>query len=222
MKTPSSPGFRAPETKPALCGDIRAYDVRTGKLRWIFHTIPRPGELVTKAGLRMRGRTQELPTTGQEWRSIRKVESSTFPPFRRSTTYGADRVGNDLYANTLLALDAATGKRIWSFQGVHHDLWERDLPSPPTLVTIRSRGKATDALAQTTKQGFLYLFDWKGRIPSFPNVEMARLTSLLQYLKTGKESNAAQSASTASPNLKETAGVKSIGPIAPSAMETIC
>jgi glucose dehydrogenase len=82
--------------------------------------------------------------------------------------YGADRIGDDLYANTLLALDANTGKRIWHFQGVHHDIWDRDFPSPPSLVTVRSHGKQIDAVAQTTKQGYLFLFDRATGKPLFP------------------------------------------------------
>jgi glucose dehydrogenase len=82
--------------------------------------------------------------------------------------YGADRLGDDLYANTLLALDANTGKRIWHFQGVHHDIWDRDFPSPPSLVTVRSHGKQIDAVAQTTKQGYLFLFDRTTGKPLFP------------------------------------------------------
>jgi quinoprotein glucose dehydrogenase len=82
--------------------------------------------------------------------------------------YGADRIGDDLYANTLLALDAETGKRIWHFQGVHHDIWDRDFPSPPTLVTLMRDGKPVDALAQTTKQGYIYVFDRLSGKPLFP------------------------------------------------------
>ena len=73
--------------------------------------------------------------------------------------YGADRVGDDLFANCLIALNAETGERIWHFQGVHHDLWDRDFPSPPVLLTVERNGKKVDAVAQTTKQGFVYLFD---------------------------------------------------------------
>src|SRR5713226_7240570 len=73
--------------------------------------------------------------------------------------YGADRIGGDLFANCLIALNAETGERIWHFQGVHHDLWDRDFPSPPALLTVKRDGKPIDAIAQTTKQGFVYLFD---------------------------------------------------------------
>ncbi len=85
--------------------------------------------------------------------------------------YGADRVGNDLFADTLLALDAETGKRIWYFQGVHHDIWDRDFPSPPALLTVERDGKRIDAVAQTTKQGYIYLFDRATGNPLFPIVE---------------------------------------------------
>ncbi len=82
--------------------------------------------------------------------------------------YGADRVGNDLFADTLLALDAKTGKRLWHFQGVHHDIWDRDFPSPPALLSVRHNGGCVDAVAQITKQGFLYLFDRTSGKPLFP------------------------------------------------------
>ena len=82
--------------------------------------------------------------------------------------YGGDRLGDNLYANTLLALDANTGKRIWHFQGVHHDIWDRDFPSPPAFFTITRNGKRIEALAQTTKQGYLYLFNRLTGEPLFP------------------------------------------------------
>jgi quinoprotein glucose dehydrogenase len=82
--------------------------------------------------------------------------------------YGGDRIGDDLFANTLLALDAATGKRLWHFQGVHHDIWDRDFPAPPALVTVNHEGHSIDAIAQTTKQGVVYLFDRVTGAPLFP------------------------------------------------------
>ena len=86
--------------------------------------------------------------------------------------YGGDRLGDDLYANTLLALDANTGKRLWHFQGVHHDIWDRDFPSEPALFTLKRDGKTVEALAQTTKQGYLYLFDRVTGKPLFPIHEL--------------------------------------------------
>src|SRR5690606_12853849 len=85
-----------------------------------------------------------------------------------SDMYGGDRIGDNLYANTLLALDADTGKRIWHFQGVHHDIWDLDFPSAPALVTVTRDGKSVDAVAQPSKQGYLYLLDPTTGEPLFP------------------------------------------------------
>ena len=153
-------GGRNPETYPSPPGDIRAFDVHTGELRWRFHTIPHPGEFGNetwpkdawqKAGAANNWAGMALDAE----RGIVYVPTGS-PVF---DFYGADRVGDDLFADTLLALDAQTGKRIWHFQGVHHDIWDRDFPSPPALVTVIRKGKRVDAVAQTTKQGFLFLFD---------------------------------------------------------------
>ena len=97
-----------------------------------------------------------------------------FPPARAVFDfYGGDRIGDDLFADTLLALDAATGKRLWHFQGVHHDIWDRDFPAPPALVTVKHDGQRIDAVAQTTKQGVVYLFDRVTGKPLFPIEEHA-------------------------------------------------
>ena len=85
-----------------------------------------------------------------------------------SDFYGADRIGDDLFANSLIALNAETGKRIWHFQTVKHDVWDRDLPSPPSLVTVKHDGRTIDAIAQTTKSGYIYLFDRTNGEPVFP------------------------------------------------------
>ncbi len=107
--------------------------------------------------------------------------------------YGGDRVGDDLFADTLLALDAETGKRIWHFQGVHHDLWDRDFPAPPVMVTITHDGKRVDAIAQTTKSGLLFVFDRATGQPIFPikelrfpksNVPLVEATSPTQPMPT--------------------------------------
>jgi glucose dehydrogenase len=167
-------GFREPETKPALRGDIRAYDVHTGKLRWIFHTIPRPGEPGYET---WPPDAWKYEGAANNWcgMALDKVRGIVYAPTGSAVDdfYGADRVGNDLYANTLLALDANTGKLLWHFQGVHHDIWDRDFPSPPSLVTVRSSGHSIDAVAQATKQGFLYLFDRTNGKPLFPIEEHA-------------------------------------------------
>ena len=162
-------GGRNPETHPAPPGDIRAFDVRTGALRWSFHTIPHPGEegyeTWPSEAWKKSGAANNWPgMTVDVQRGIVYVPtgSAVFD------FYGADRIGDDLYANTLLALNAETGKRIWHFQGVHHDIWDRDFPSPPTLLTLTRDGQRVDALAQTTKQGFIYVFDRISGKPLFP------------------------------------------------------
>jgi glucose dehydrogenase len=167
-------GFREPETKPALRGDIRAYDVRTGKLRWSFHTIPHPGEPGYET---WPANAWKYTGAANNWTgmSLDSARGIVYAPTGSAVDdfYGADRLGNDLYADTLLALDANTGKLIWHFQGVHHDIWDRDFPSPPALLTVQSGGHQVDALAQATKQGFLYLFDRTTGKPLFPIDERA-------------------------------------------------
>lgn len=162
-------GGRLPETLPSLPGDIRAYDVRSGKQRWIFHTIPHPGEFGydtwPKDAWQKSGAANNWTgmTVDQKTGIVYIPTGSAAFDF-----YGGDRVGDDLFANCELALNAETGERIWHFQGVHHDLWDRDFPSPPALVSMMHDGKQVDAVAQTTKQGFLYLFDRATGKPLFP------------------------------------------------------
>jgi quinoprotein glucose dehydrogenase len=162
-------GGREPETSPAPPGDIRAFDVHSGALRWIFHTIPHPGEpgyetWPPDAWKTAGSANNWAGMTLDDQRGILYVPTgSAVPDF-----YGAGRIGNDLFADTLLALDAATGKLLWHFQGVHHDLWDRDFPSPPALVTVQRNGRAVDAVAQTSKQGWVFLFDRVTGAPLFP------------------------------------------------------
>lgn len=162
-------GGRNPETSPSPPGDIRAFDVRTGKLRWRFHTIPHPGEPGYETWPKDAWKTAGAANnwagmTLDAKRGIVYVPTgSAVPDF-----YGGNRLGDDLYADTLLALDAETGKLIWHFQGVHHDLWDRDFPAPPVLVTLKRNGKSIDALAQTTKQGWLFVLDRTTGKPLFP------------------------------------------------------
>jgi glucose dehydrogenase len=167
-------GGRMPEAHPAAPGDILAFDVHTGALRWSFHTIPHPGEAGYEtwpkdAWLHSGAANNWAGMTLDEKRGILYAPTGSAV----SDFYGADRAGQNLFADTLLALDAATGKRIWSFQGVHHDIWDRDFPSPPSLLTVVHNGKRMDAVAQATKQGYLYLFDRVTGQPLFPIVEQA-------------------------------------------------
>lgn len=167
-------GFRTSENKPAAPGAIRAYDVRTGKLRWIFHTIPRPGQPGHETWP-----AQAWKTAGaaNAWAgmAVDAERGIVFAPTGSAVDdfYGADRKGDNLYANSLVALDANTGQRIWHFQGVHHDIWDRDFPSPPALVTVTKDGRRIDAVAQTSKQGFVFLFERATGKPLFPIEERA-------------------------------------------------
>ena len=167
-------GGRVGEALPTSPGDIRAYDVRTGALRWAFHTIPHPGEAGYETWPK---RAWEYSGAANNWPGMALDERTgiVYIPTGSAATdfYGADRVGDDLYANCLLALDAATGRRIWHFQFVHHDLWDRDPPSPPSLVTVTRAGRRVDAVAQATKQGYVFLFDRANGTPLFP-IETAK------------------------------------------------
>ncbi|HEX4773089.1 MAG TPA: PQQ-binding-like beta-propeller repeat protein [Bryobacteraceae bacterium] len=162
-------GSLVAETLPTPPGDIRAYDVRSGKLRWSFHTIPHPGEFGyetwPKDAWRYNG-------AANNWSgmAVDVKRGLVFAPTGSAAFdfYGADRVGNNLFANSLIALKAETGERVWHFQDVHHDIWDRDFPSPPSLVTLRRNGNKVDAVAQTTKQGVIYVFDRATGKPLFP------------------------------------------------------
>lgn len=162
-------GFRAPEAKPAPPGDIRAYDTRTGKLVWGFHTIPHPGE---KGYATWPKNAWKSAGAVNNWMgmALDRKRSIVYVPTGSAVTdfYGYDRTGDGLFADTLLALDAKTGKELWHFQTTHHDIWDRDPPSPPVLLTVVRNGKHIDAVAQTTKQGFVFLFNRVTGTPLFP------------------------------------------------------
>jgi len=162
-------GGRNPETLPAPPGDIRAYDVRSGKLRWSFHTIPHPGEFGYETWPKG---AWKYSGAANNWAgmALDAKRGIVYVPTGSAAFdfYGANRVGDDLFANCLIALNAETGERMWHFQGVRHDLWDRDFPSPPALVTVKRDGAEMDAVAQTTKQGFVYLFDRVSGKPLFP------------------------------------------------------
>lgn len=166
-------GGRNPESHPAPPGDVRAYDVRTGELRWTFHTIPRPGEPGVETWPKDAWKDAGA---ANNWGGMALDEANgiVYVPTGSAVMdfYGGDRVGDDLYANTILALDANTGKCIWHFQGVHHDLWDRDFPAPPALFSVIRDGKRVDALAQTSKQGYLFLFNRLDGQPLFPIHEL--------------------------------------------------
>ena len=163
---PLPAGGASYEATPA---DIHAYDVRTGKLAWVFHVIPHPGEFGYEtwppdAWKTVGGVHNWNEMTVDEKRGIAYIPLGT----ARYDFYGANRKGNDLFANSLLALDARTGKRLWHFQMVHHDLWDYDLTGAPKLLTVKHDGKNVDAIAQPTKFGFLYVFDRVTGKPLWP------------------------------------------------------
>lgn len=162
-------GNEVSELYGAQPGYIRAYNVKTGKLEWTFHTVPLPGEFgydtwPADAWKYAGGANSWAGMSIDEERGL--VFASTGSP--SYDFYGADRKGMNLFGNCILALDAATGKRKWHFQTVHHDLWDYDLPAPRNLVTIERNGKKIDAVAQVSKVGFIYVLDRDTGKPIFP------------------------------------------------------
>jgi quinoprotein glucose dehydrogenase len=166
-------GDRVSESVDAAPGHVRAYDTRTGKLRWIFHTIPHPGEVGyntwadTAAYKKFGGANNWAGMALDEKRGLVYIPTGSVG----GDFYGGFRKGQNLFANSLLALDAATGKLKWYYQFVHHDLWDRDLPANPNLVTIVKDGKEIDAVTQITKYGYIFMFDRANGKPIFPIVE---------------------------------------------------
>jgi quinoprotein glucose dehydrogenase len=162
-------GGRVGEGLPSSPGHIRAYDATTGALRWTFHTIPHPGE----PGYETWGKESWTHNGGaNNWAGMALDEARgiVYVPTGSAAAdfYGGDRPGDNLFANSLLALNAETGRRIWHFQVVRHDLWDRDLPAPPSLVRLRQNGRTIDAVVQTTKHGFVFVFDRTNGTPVFP------------------------------------------------------
>ena len=168
-------GDRVDEEAAAAPGHIRAYDVHTGKLRWIFHTIPQPGEPGyetwddKEAWKHIGGANVWSGFSMDEERGI--VFGSTGSA--SYDFYGGKRLGSLLYANSILALDAATGKLKWHFQTIHHDIWDKDLSSPPAMVTITKDGKKIDAIAQSCKTGFVFVLNRETGEPIYPIKETA-------------------------------------------------
>lgn len=166
-------GTRVDEGLPSAPGHIRAYDVVTGERKWIFHTIPQPGE----PGYETWSDSNSYKITGgaNAWSgfSLDEANGILFVPTGSAAYdfYGGNRKGANLYSNCLIALDAASGKKIWHQQLVHHDLWDKDLPTPPALVTLQKNGSAIEAVAQPTKQGLLFIFERKTGKPVYDIIE---------------------------------------------------
>jgi quinoprotein glucose dehydrogenase len=154
---------------PAAPGHVRAFDVHTGVMAWIFHTIPRPGEVGHET---WEGDSWTTAGGANDWGGMTLDEKRGWVFVSTGSAafdfYGGQRLGQNLFANCVLALDAATGKRIWHYQVVHHDLWDRDLPCAPALGAINHNGKRLDAVIQPTKIGQLFVLDRETGQPLFP------------------------------------------------------
>ncbi len=158
----------------ATPGDVHAYDVITGKLKWVFHSVPHPGEVGYETWPPDAWKTSGGVHNWNEM-SVDEKRGIVFIPFgtARYDFYGANRHGEDLFGNSLVALDARTGKLKWYFQMVHHDLWDYDTPQAPKLLTVKHDGKNVDVVAQPTKQGFLFVFERETGKPLWPIEERA-------------------------------------------------
>ena len=166
-------GSRVSESLPSPPGDIRAYDIRTGELRWSFHTIPHPGEpgyetWPEDAWLYIGGANSWGGMSLDEERGLVFVPTGS----AASDFYGANRLGDNLYADCLIALKADTGELVWYFQLVKHDVWDRDFPTPPTLVTVKRDGQLIDAVAQPSKYGSVLVFNRETGESLFPLEEV--------------------------------------------------
>ena len=164
----------APKSRRNEKGYIRGFDVRTGKRLWIFHTIPQPDEFGNDTWLKdswaYTGNTGNWGQMSAD-EELGHVYLATEMP--TGDYYGGHRHGNNLFADSIVALDVATGKRVWHFQAIHHDVWDWDLPCAPIIANITVDGRAIKALAQPSKQGFLYVFDRTNGRPVWPIPERA-------------------------------------------------
>ena len=175
--------LRLSEGSDAAPGDIRAFNVKTGKLAWTFHTIPYPGEYGYET-FPKDAYKNTYTGAANNWAgmAIDRKRGIIYVPTGSAgyDFFGGNRKGQNLFANCLLALDARTGKRLWHFQTTHHDIWDRDLPAPPNLITITRNGKKIDAVVQVTKQGYVFVFDRVTGKPIFPINETPVPKSTLQ------------------------------------------
>ena len=162
-------GSTVPETLPGSPGHIRAFDIATGKVRWTFRTIPQPGEFGYETWPK---EAYNISGGANAWAGL-SIDPTLGMVFAATGSasfdfYGANRIGDNLFANCVLALDARTGKRVWHFQGVKHDVWDMDFPAAPSLVTVTRQGRKVEAVAQITKTGFVFVLDRKTGQPLFP------------------------------------------------------
>ena len=214
---------RVNEDEKAAPGDIRAYSVIDGSLKWIFHVIPYPGEKgyetwenkeAYKNDQGIGGGNNWAGMTMDEETGIVYIPTGSMAP----DFYGGNRKGNNLYSNCLLAIDALSGELIWYQQVVHHDIWDRDLPAPPNIIYVRHNGKKKKAVAQISKFGYVYLFDAKTGQPLFDLVETKTPKSELD----GEETWPTQPIPVAPPSLSRRSDqldTSNISPFAPNREE---
>ncbi len=178
---------RVSEDADAAPGDIRAFDIKSGKVVWTFHTIPYPGEFGYET-FPAEAYKNEFTGAANNWAgmAVDRKRGILYVPTGSAAYdfYGGNRKGANLFADCLLALDARTGKRLWHFQTTHHDIWDRDLSAPPNLMTITRNGKKQDVVAQVSKQGFVFVFDRVSGEPVFPITEMPVPQSVLEGEET--------------------------------------
>jgi quinoprotein glucose dehydrogenase len=167
---------RLSEDGDAAPGDLRAFNVVTGKLAWTFHTIPYPGEYGYETFPKDTYKNQSGVGAVNNWAGMAIDHKSglVFVPTGSAAYdfYGGNRHGKNLFGNCLIALDAQTGKRKWHYQFIHHDIWDRDIPSPPNLLSINQNGKKVDIVAQTTKNGYVFMFERNTGKPIHPIKEV--------------------------------------------------
>lgn len=173
-------GSTVPEALPSAPGDVRAFDVKTGALRWSFHTIPHPGEFGYDT---WPADAWKIAGGANAWSGVtldaRRAMVFVATGSASYDFYGGNRTGDNLFANSVIAIDARSGKRVWHYQVLRHDLWDRDLPAAPVLVTVTREGRKVDAVAQITKTGHTWLFDRETGKPLFPVEERRMPTGAL-------------------------------------------
>ncbi len=162
-------GSTVPETLPGAPGDIRAFDVATGAIRWSFHTIPHPGEFGSDT---WPADAWQISGGANAWAGV-SLDAKAGVVFAATGSasfdfYGVNRHGDNLFADCILALNARTGERLWHFQGLRHDVWDMDFPAAPSLVTVTRGGRPVEAVAQITKYGYVYVLDRRTGAPLFP------------------------------------------------------
>ena len=154
-------GARTGELNQGLAGDTRAYDARTGKLVWTFHTVPLPGEPGHETWLDHGWRNRSGANVWAYYMTLDAARNVLYMPVSSAAGnyWGGDRPGSNLFSNSIVAVDASTGEYRWHFQTVHHDLWDFDLPNPPVLVDIEREGRMVPALASVGKTAYVFILD---------------------------------------------------------------